>query len=135
MKPAMDALQRVDMATYAKKNPQFLSGGEQQRVAMARAIVSDPDYIIADEPTGSLDTLNGDMIMSLLRSYSVDLHRTIILVTHNMEYLPLADNLIHIKDGQCQEMANDDIHKTTESLFKEMKSRITRYAEAKAHGI
>lgn len=133
-KVAMDALQRVDMAPFAKKSPIMLSGGEQQRVAVARAIVNDPGVIIADEPTGSLDSKNGDMIMALLRSYNEDLHRTIILVTHNMEYLPLADQLIHVQDGTCLPMANDDIQKTTETLINQMKNRITQLAEAKNHG-
>lgn len=132
MKPAMDALQRVDMATFAKKNPQMLSGGEQQRVAMARAIVADPAYIIADEPTGNLDSKNGDMIMSLLRSYNEKLHRTIILVTHDMEYLPLADQLVHIVDGHCTPMENDDIKKTTNMLVNDMKRRMKAYSEKKS---
>lgn len=128
-KVAMDALQRVDMATFAKKSPLMLSGGEQQRVAIARAIVNDPMFIIADEPTGSLDSKNGDMIMALLRSYNRDLKRVVILVTHNMEYLPLADQLIRIQDGHCSQMVNDDIKKTTDTLLKEMKSRIERLSK------
>ncbi len=130
-KTAMDALQRVDMATYARKNPLVLSGGEQQRVAMARAIVNDPKYIIADEPTGSLDSKNGDMIMALLQSYNRDLNRTIILVTHNMEYLPLADNLLHVQDGHVQEMQNDNIRQTTDTLIADMKKRIDNLAKVK----
>jgi ABC-type lipoprotein export system ATPase subunit len=132
-KMAMDALQRVDMAPYAKKSPLMLSGGEQQRIAMARAIVSDPAFIIADEPTGSLDSKNGDMVMALLRSYNQDLNRVVILVTHNMEYLPLADQLIHIQDGVCSQMANDDIRKTTDTLLNEMKQRIDRLTQARRH--
>lgn len=131
LKLAMDALQRVDMATFSKKDPRLLSGGEQQRIAMARAIVSDPAYIIADEPTGNLDSKNGDMILSLLQSYNTDLHRTIILVTHDMEYLALADQLLHIEDGVCTSMASDDIKKTTDTLMKDMKNRIDKYAKAK----
>lgn len=130
-KLAMDALQRVDMAPFARKSPLMLSGGEQQRVAVARAIVNDPSVIITDEPTGSLDSKNGDMIMSLLRSYNEDLQRTIILVTHNMEYLPLADQLIHIQDGVCQPMANEDIRTTTETLISEMNARINSLASTK----
>lgn len=130
-KVAMDALQRVDMAPFAKKSPLMLSGGEQQRVAVARAIVNDPTFIIADEPTGSLDSRNGDMIMSLLRSFNRDLRRVIILVTHNMEYLPLADQLIHIQDGHCDQTANDDIQKTAHALVSDMKDRITRLSKAK----
>ncbi len=130
-KVAMDALQRVDMATFAKKSPLMLSGGEQQRIAMARAIVNDPKVIIADEPTGNLDSKNGDMIMALLRSYNKDLNRTIILVTHNMEYLPLADQLIRVQDGECQPMESHDIDKITNVLMQEVRDRIERLAKAK----
>lgn len=132
-KTAMDALQRVDMAPFAKKSPLMLSGGEQQRIAIARAIAADPSFIIADEPTGSLDTKNGDMIMSLLRSYNRDLNRTIILVTHNMEYLPLADQLIHIQDGVSKPMASDDVNKTTKTLVTDLQNRIKLVAGLK-HG-
>lgn len=131
---AMDALQRIDMAPFAKKSPLMMSGGEQQRVAMARAIVADPALIIADEPTGSLDTKNGDMIMSLLQSYNRDLHRTIILVTHNMEYLPLADKLVKISDGSCVEMNNEDVSGTTRDLISDMTRRIDKLAESKRNG-
>lgn len=131
---AMDALQRIDMAPFSKKSPLLLSGGEQQRIAMARAIVADPMLIIADEPTGSLDTKNGDMIMALLQSYNRDLHRTIVLVTHNMEYLPLADKLIRINDGKCAEMNNDDVGDTTKELIRDMTSRIDKLAESKKNG-
>jgi len=129
---AMNALQRVDMATFADKNPVLLSGGEQQRIGLARAIVNEPNAIIADEPTGSLDSKNGDMIMSLLQSYCRDLKRTVILVTHNMEYLPLADHLIHIQDGECQEVPNDQILPTTEKLLDEIRLRLTKKRD-KAH--
>lgn len=133
-KISMNALQRVDMAPFAKKSPLMLSGGEQQRVAVARAIVADPKFIIADEPTGSLDSKNGDMIMSLLRSYNTDLHKNVILVTHNMEYLPLADQLIRIKDGSCEQIDSKNIHHATEELFKEMKQRIVRLSKVKTNG-
>lgn len=133
-KIAMDMLQRVDMATFAKKSPLVLSGGEQQRIAIARAIVNDPAFIIADEPTGSLDSKNGDMVMSLLNSYNLDLGRTIILVTHNMEYLPLADHLIHIQDGNSQEMVGNDIKVTTNTLIQQMNERIERLSKVKHRG-
>jgi ABC-type lipoprotein export system ATPase subunit len=118
------ALDRVDMGSYAKKRPLFLSGGEQQRIAMARALVNDPMFIIADEPTGNLDSTNGDKIMSLLQNARDEFKRTIILVTHNMEYLPLADHLIHIEDGFVQDMKNDDIAATTNQLMSDLKGRV-----------
>lgn len=118
------ALDRVEMGAYAKKKPLFLSGGEQQRIAMARALVNDPMFIIADEPTGNLDSANGDKIMNLLQNARDEFKRTIILVTHNMEYLPLADHLIHIEDGFVQDMKNDDIAATTNQLMTDLKGRI-----------
>jgi putative ABC transport system ATP-binding protein len=87
---ALKALNKVNMQSYAKKYPSLLSGGEQQRVAMARAIVSDPPVIIADEPTGNLDSTNGDMVMNLLKTLNKEQGKTIVLVTHNMEYLSIA---------------------------------------------
>jgi putative ABC transport system ATP-binding protein len=121
---AMLALERVGMQSFAKKKPLFLSGGEQQRVAMARALVNDPLFIIADEPTGSLDSKNGDMIMNLLQNCKNEFKRTVILVTHNMEYLPLADHLIHIEDGQIEDMQNKDIEETTNKLMKQLRVRV-----------
>jgi ABC-type lipoprotein export system ATPase subunit len=130
---AMISLERVDMVRYAKQYPGLLSGGEQQRVSMARALVNDPLFIVADEPTGSLDSKNGDMIMDLLSKAYTDSLRTIILVTHNMEYLPLADHLLHIQDGEIQELKHDTIQATTNALMKEMKARIDRLAASKKH--
>lgn len=128
---ALNALQRVDMVTYAKKNPLVLSGGEQQRVSVARAIVNDPSLIIADEPTGSLDSRNGDMIMSLLQSFKRDLNRTVVLVTHNMEYLAMADHLLNIHDGIVEDLAEGDISNTTDKLVENMRERIDRFAKLK----
>ena len=130
---AMISLERVEMTKYAKQNPALLSGGEQQRISMARALVNDPLFIIADEPTGSLDSKNGDMIMDLLSKAYTDSLRTVILVTHNMEYLPLADHLLHIQDGEVQELKHNTIQATTNALMKEMKDRIDKLATAKKH--
>lgn len=130
-KQAQEALERVNMGAYRKKFPVLLSGGEQQRIAMARALASNPQYLIADEPTGSLDSTNGDMIMDLLRTAQQEGQRTIILVTHNMEYLPLADHLLHIQDGQVQELKADSIKKATDELFEQMRQRIERMSAHK----
>lgn len=128
------ALDRVEMLQHAKKHPALLSGGEQQRVAMARALVNDPMTIIADEPTGNLDSVNGDKIMELLRANHVQSRRTIILVTHNMEYLPLADHLLHIQDGVVEELKQDSITATTNVLIQSMKKRIDKFAAARKDG-
>ncbi len=130
-KKAMAALERINMQGYAKKYPVMLSGGEQQRIALARAIVNDPLFIIADEPTGSLDSNTGDMIMDLLYDMQTQEGRTIILVTHNMEYLPFADHLLHISDGVVEEIAEHNIKDATDVLVHNMRDRITRLSKAK----
>ena len=128
---AQISLERVGMQQYARKVPALLSGGEQQRVAMARALVNDPMIIIADEPTGNLDSVNGDKVMDLLRLANTDSRRTVILVTHNMEYLPLADHLLHIQDGVVEELKYDSITDTTSKLMQGMKERIDKLAALK----
>jgi putative ABC transport system ATP-binding protein len=97
-----EALERVGMAHRAKHLPSQLSGGQQQRVAVARAIVGQPLILMADEPTGNLDSKNGDAVMELLR----ELHRggaTICMVTHDQRFARHADRTIHIFDGQIVE--------------------------------
>ncbi|HEY7768160.1 ABC transporter ATP-binding protein [Longimicrobium sp.] len=93
------ALERVGMADLADQYPSELSGGEQQRVAVARALVGAPPLLLADEPTGNLDSANGDAVMDLL----ADLHTegaTIILVTHDPRYADRAGRTLHILDGR-----------------------------------
>ena len=98
-KQARDSLRRVDLEKYANYNPLVLSIGQQQRISMARATVSTPLLVVADEPTGNLDSKNGDMIMRLILSFKNDHDSTIILVTHNADYLPLSDHRLFIQDG------------------------------------
>lgn len=132
---AQFSLEEVGMGAFAKKYPVLLSGGEQQRIAVARALTSSPLFIIADEPTGSLDSTNGDKIMELLRTSQTENNRTVILVTHNMEYLPLADHLLHIEDGQIKELQHGSIQATTDALFDQLRSRINRLSQAKSKGV
>lgn len=100
---ALISLKRVGLDQYKNYQPQVLSIGQQQRISMARATVSIPLLLVADEPTGNLDAKNGDMIMNLITSYRNDHNSTIILVTHNSEYLPLSDHRIYIEDGGVKE--------------------------------
>jgi len=96
------ALERVGMAHRAKHLPSQLSGGQQQRVAVARALVGDPLILLADEPTGNLDSRNGEAVMSLLR----ELHQngsTICMVTHDPRFARHADRTIHLFDGRIVE--------------------------------
>jgi len=96
------ALERVEMAHRAKHYPAQLSGGQQQRVAVARALVGDPMILLADEPTGNLDSKNGDSVMDLLR----DIHQsgaTICMVTHDPRYTNHAERTVHLFDGRIIE--------------------------------
>jgi ABC-type lipoprotein export system ATPase subunit len=133
VKMAHESLEQINMGQYAKKYPVLLSGGEQQRIAMARALATNPKFVIADEPTGSLDSKSGDMIIDLLRACQSEHGRTVILVTHNMEYLPLADHLLHISDGHVEELDRGSIQATTDALMQDMKARIDRLANLKHH--
>ena len=97
-----DALNRVGMAHRAKHMPNQLSGGQQQRVAVARAVAGEPSLLLADEPTGNLDSANGDAVMDLLQ----ELHRdgaTVCLVTHSPHYARYADKVVHLFDGRISQ--------------------------------
>ncbi|HEY0078079.1 MAG TPA: ABC transporter ATP-binding protein [Pyrinomonadaceae bacterium] len=97
-KRVSDALEKVGMAHRAKHLPSQLSGGQQQRVAVARAVAGRPSILLADEPTGNLDSTNGEAVMELLR----ELHRggaTICMVTHDPRYAQHSDRIVHIMDG------------------------------------
>lgn len=132
---AASSLERVGMKSYMNKLPGLLSGGEQQRVAMARALVNDPLFIIADEPTGNLDTTNGDNIMKLLLNCQSEFRRTIILVTHNMEYIPFADHLLRINDGVVEDIKKDDTNRVTDELVKMTKQRIAQLSKIKVEAL
>lgn len=80
--------------------PNELSGGEQQRVAIARALISRPAIVLADEPTGNLDTKNSDAVLEMLRSSSRELGQTVLMITHNPEAASVGDRIIHMRDGQ-----------------------------------
>jgi putative ABC transport system ATP-binding protein len=80
--------------------PSELSGGEQQRVALARAIVSEPKIVLADEPTGNLDTKSSDAVLGLLRQLNRDLGQTIVMITHNPDAAAYGHRVLHMRDGQ-----------------------------------
>jgi putative ABC transport system ATP-binding protein len=101
-----EALERVGMSHRVKHYPSQLSGGQQQRVAVARALGGDPSILLADEPTGNLDSANGEAVMDLLR----ELHRggaTICMVTHDPRYARYADRNIHLFDGRVVEESSE----------------------------
>ena len=93
-------LQRVDLASRGESFPDRLSGGEQQRVAVARALVHEPDWVLADEPTGNLDAETGRSVLALLCDMSRDANKTLIIVTHSEEVAARADRVLRIEDGR-----------------------------------
>jgi len=97
---ALELLERVGLRDRADSYPDRLSGGEQQRIAIARALAQDPAIIIADEPTGNLDEETGQQILGLLLELTRDVGRTLIMATHNPEIVPLADRVCRIHDSK-----------------------------------
>lgn len=105
---AMDVLEKVGLSDKAGRLPDLLSGGEQERVAIARAIVNKPPILLADEPTGNLDTETAVEVMELLSRLNHDEGLTIIMVTHNIKNCPYADRIIGVQDGRINfSKAND----------------------------
>ena len=95
----MAALDKVGLADWSHHNPSQLSGGQQQRVAIARALVTEPDVLLADEPTGNLDSERSVEIMNLLADLNAQASLTVILVTHEPEMAAFARKIVHFKDG------------------------------------
>lgn len=106
-------LERVGLAHRLSHYPSQLSGGEMQRVAVARAVVHEPLLLLADEPTGSLDSANGDQILALLVQLNRELGQTIIMATHSRNAALHMHRIVHMRDGQVERLEqNDDISET-----------------------
>ena len=101
---SVDILERVGLGERKDNFPAQLSGGEQQRVAIARAIAKNPKLLLCDEPTGALDYQTGKSILGLLRSMCDNYGMTVIVITHNSALTPMADRVIHIKNGTVSAM-------------------------------
>jgi putative ABC transport system ATP-binding protein len=102
---ALKLLDILGIKDKAKSTPSNLSGGEQQRVAIARSVMNNPAVILADEPTGNLDTKTGQDVFNLLKMLSNKFRRTIIMVTHNPDLSKATDRVIHLKDGIIEKEA------------------------------
>ena len=99
-KRAVAALEQVGLGNQLHKKPSQMSGGQMQRVAIARALVNDPDILLADEPTGNLDSVSSHDVLGLLKMAAKQFSQTLILITHDRDIAQLADRIIHIEDGK-----------------------------------
>jgi len=97
---AIEMLERVGLSERMKHKPKELSGGERQRVAIARALMNRPKFLLADEPTGNLDSRTGKQILQVLRTASQDIGQTVIMVTHDVALAAEADRVLHLRDGK-----------------------------------
>ncbi len=96
---AMECLHLVEMENWADRIPTELSSGQQQRVALARSLINNPEIIIADEPTGNLDFTSGEAMMELLYGFNQEKRKTVVMVTHDLEYVKYANTVIRMMDG------------------------------------
>ena len=103
---ALERLAWVEMESYADRMPYQLSGGQMQRIAIARALVHSPRVLLADEPTGNLDTSTSDLILNLLRRITMEKNTTLLMATHSAEAASVADTLVRLRDGQVQELTS-----------------------------
>ena len=105
---SLEVLKQVGLDTKADRFPSELSGGEQQRVSIARALVKNPPILLCDEPTGELDNETGKRILSVLRRINKDEDKTIVFVTHNSAIAQMADKIIRLKDGEIHRIEHND---------------------------
>jgi putative ABC transport system ATP-binding protein len=114
-----ELLELVGLGARRRHLPQELSGGEQQRVAVARALVTSPDIVLADEPTGNLDTVAGGQVLELMRRSSSELGQTIVMVTHDPGAASVADRVVFMRDGR---LVHEAIDASTEQIIDVIKS-------------
>jgi putative ABC transport system ATP-binding protein len=117
-KMAKDMLVKVGLGPRLKHRPKEMSGGQQQRVGIARAFVSNPEIVFADEPTGNLDSKTSKEVMDLIKEMAKTNHQTIVMVTHDRRLAEYADKIIHIFDGKVEEIEvlNNDVISEAEEV-------------------
>ena len=101
---ALETLEWLEMDALAARMPHQLSGGQMQRVAIARALVHSPALLLADEPTGNLDSVTGNLILTLLRRIATEKNSTVMMATHSSEAAAIADTIVRLRDGCVQEL-------------------------------
>lgn len=112
-----EMLIQVGLKNRMDNFPSQISGGEQQRVSIARALAKNPQIVLCDEPTGALDSATGRRILKLIRTAACDMGKTVIIVTHNILIAEMADTVIHMKDGKIFEMRHNDRPKDAEEIL------------------
>ena len=105
---AMTYLEKVGMAPYINAKPRQISGGQKQRVAIARALAKNPKLLLCDEPTGALDYVTGKSILKLLQDTCRQQGMTVVVITHNSAIAPMADQVIHVKNGRVERIEHND---------------------------
>lgn len=130
---ALELLETLGIKDKAKQKPVDLSGGEQQRVAIARALINDPALVLADEPTGNLDTKTGREVFNLLKMLSDRFGTTVVMVTHNLELAGMTTRSIYIRDGRIEkEILHKDLSETKASYAAASKDITSSSSSEKA---
>ncbi|MCK5416801.1 ABC transporter ATP-binding protein [Candidatus Parcubacteria bacterium] len=123
-KLGMELLDKFGIAEHAKKIPTELSGGEQQRIGIVRSIVNNPILVLADEPVGNLDSKSADNVLKILEKLNKEEKKTVIMVTHNIEYTQYGDRIIYMKDGIItKEVINEKDKHKSKNDYKKVKTR------------
>ena len=116
-KNAVEMLERVGRGERKNNFPGQMSGGEQQRVSIARALAKNPQILLCDEPTGALDSGTGRIVLKLIRDIARDMKKTVVIVTHNAPIAEMADTVIHMRDGQIIETRHTEHPRPVEEII------------------
>lgn len=111
-----EMLERVGLGERMHNFPSQMSGGEQQRVSIARALAKNPQILLCDEPTGALDSGTGRIVLKLIKDVARDMNKTVVVVTHNAPIADMADCVIHMKDGKIKSIKNNPTPKEVEEI-------------------